>query len=237
MDAIEEDVHVARIAAAIGEPARTRMLYCLLDGRARTGTELAIVADVSPSTASVHLQRLLAEGLIDVTAQGKHRYYRLSGKQVARTLESLSVLAGCPSKKFVPNTPTELRFARTCYDHMAGKLGVLLHDRFMELRWLKENAASGKPAYELTVNGNKALADLKIDVEGVRNLRRRFAYPCLDWSERQPHIGGALAGAILDAAFKRKWLERDLNSRALEVTKHGKREMRSRLGIQFDQLS
>jgi hypothetical protein len=185
----------------------------------------------------VHLQRLLTEGLIDVTAQGKHRYYRLSGKQVARALESLSVLAGGPSKKFVPNTPTELRFARTCYDHMAGKLGVLLHDRFMEMRWLKENAASGKPAYELTHNGNKALAELKIDVEGVRNLRRRFAYPCLDWSERQPHIGGALAGAILDAAFKRKWLERDLNSRALEVTNYGKREMRGRFGIQFDQLS
>jgi hypothetical protein len=120
---------------------------------------------------------------------------------------------------------------------MAGKLGVLLHDRFMELRWLKENAVSGKPAYELTHNGNKALAELKIDVDGVRNLRRRFAYPCLDCSERQPHIGGALAGAILDAAFKRKWLERDLNSRALEVTNYGKREMRGRFGIQFDQLS
>jgi len=237
MDVIDGETQVARIAAAIGEPARTRMLYCLLDGRARTGTELAIVADVSPSTASVHLQRLLTEGLIDVTAQGKHRYYRLSGKLVARTLESLSVLAGGPSKSFVPNTPMELRFARSCYDHMAGKLGVLLHDRFTELRWLKEHSADGKPAYKLTPNGSSALGELRIDVEGARNLRRRFAYPCLDWSERQPHIGGALAAAILDAALKRKWVERDLNSRALEITNYGKREMRSRFGVQFDRLS
>lgn len=229
-----EEYAIAKIAAAIGEPARTRILYSLLDGHARTSTELSIVAEVSPSTASVHLQRLMAKGLVVVVAQGKHRYYSLASAWVARTLESLSVLAGGPSKSFVPNAPSELRFARTCYDHMAGKLGVSLHERFMELRWLTEYSADEKRGYDVTPAGTKMLESLKIDLERIRTLRRRFAYPCLDWSERQPHIGGSLAAAILDAALKRKWVERDLNSRALEITIYGKREMRSRFGIKFD---
>src|ERR1700722_20122222 len=109
------DVAVCRIAAAIGEPARARMLYCLMDGRARTSTELAMVAEVSPSTASVHLSRLKTERLVKVLVQGKHRYYSLEGPNVASALESLSVLAGGPRGKFVPTTPSRLRVARTCY--------------------------------------------------------------------------------------------------------------------------
>src|ERR1700684_3714286 len=111
---------VSGIAAAIGEPARTRMLFCLMDGHARTGTELAIVAEVSPSTASVHLNRLKTERLVKVHVQGKHRYYSLEGPNVAHALEGLSVLAGGPLDKFVPRTPSRLRAARTCYDHVAG---------------------------------------------------------------------------------------------------------------------
>src|SRR6266700_2963463 len=116
------DAAVSRIAAAIGELARARMLYCLVDGRARTSTELAIVADVTPSTASVHLQRLKSQRLVKVFAQGKHRYYSLEGANVAVALESLSVLAGGSPDVFVPNTPNVLRAARTCYDHIAGTL-------------------------------------------------------------------------------------------------------------------
>src|SRR5271163_3678302 len=130
------DVGVSRIAAAIGEPARARMLYCLMDGHARTSTELAMVADVSPSTASVHLNRLKMEHLVKVLVQGKHRYYSLGGPDVAAALEGLSVLAGSGRGKFVPNTPSRLRNARTCYDHMAGTLGVALHDRLQALGWL-----------------------------------------------------------------------------------------------------
>src|SRR6202040_2842734 len=110
---------VARIAAAIGEPARARMLDCLVDGHARTSTELAIVAEVSPSTASVHLNRLKADRLVKVVVQGKHRYYSLEGPNVARALEALSVIAGDSRDTFVPNTPSRLRAARTCYDHIA----------------------------------------------------------------------------------------------------------------------
>src|SRR6202453_729695 len=130
------DNAVSRIAAAIGEPARARMLYSLLDGHARTSTELAMVAEVSPSTASVHLNRLKTEHLVKVHVQGKHRYYSLKGPSVASALEGLSVLAGSPRDKFVPSTPSRLRAARTCYDHMAGTIGVSLHDRFQALGWL-----------------------------------------------------------------------------------------------------
>src|SRR5271156_3919676 len=135
MNVADPDAAVAPIAAAIGEPARARMLYCLVDGRARTSTELAVVADVTPSTASVHLQRLKARRLVKVFAQGKHRYYSLEGANVAAALEALSVLAGASRDAFVPNTPNRLRAARTCYDHIAGTLGVLLHDRLQALEW------------------------------------------------------------------------------------------------------
>src|SRR6202047_3776740 len=128
------DAAVSEIAAAIGEPARARMLYCLVDGRARTSTELAMVADVTPSTASVHLQRLKTARLVKVFAQGKHRYYSLEGAKVAAALEALSVLAGGSHAAFVPSN--RLRAARTCYDHIAGTLGVSLHDRFQTLGWL-----------------------------------------------------------------------------------------------------
>src|SRR5213594_1897599 len=122
MNVGHDDVAVAAIATAIGEPARARMLYCLTDGLARTSTELAVVAEVTPSTASVHLQRLKAQHLVQVFPQGKHRYYRLDGVHVAAALEALSVLAGGTRAAFVPRTPNRLRAARTCYDHIAGTL-------------------------------------------------------------------------------------------------------------------
>ena len=225
------DIAVSRIAAAIGEPARARMLYCLVDGHARTSTELAVVGEVSPSTASMHLSRLKTERLVKVFAQGKHRYYSLNGANVADALEALSVVAGRTHDTFVPNTPNRLRAARTCYDHMAGALAVSLHDRFKALRWLSADPA-GDTAYDLNDAGAKAFEALGIDLEATRTLRRRFAFACLDWSERRLHIGGALGAALLHVALKRKWVVQDLDSRALSVTRVGRREMLTRFGLQ-----
>src|SRR5713101_5693847 len=208
------DGAVSRIAAAIGEPARARMLYCLVDGRARTSTELAMVADVTPSTASVHLQRLKTHQLVKVFAQGKHRYYSLEGADVAAALEALSVLAGGSPDVFLPNTPNRLRAARTCYDHIAGTLGVSLHDRFKSLGWLSSGSGA-EHSYDLTAGGVHAFKALGVDIEATRTLRRRFAYACVDWSERRPHIGGAVGAALLNVAMKRKWVMQDLDSRAL----------------------
>ena len=221
------DADVPRIAAAIGEPARARMLYCLMDGHARTGTELAVVGGVSPSTASVHLARLLAERLVKVLVQGKHRYYSLEGPDVARVLEALNVIAGGGKPgAFVPNTPGPLRAARNCYDHLAGALGVTLHDRLQALGWLSGDSS------DLTPSGNKAFATLGIDLEEARSARRRFAYGCLDWSERRSHLGGALGAALLKLALEKRWVTQDLDSRALSVTSLGRRELASRFGIQ-----
>jgi len=220
------DDAVAAIAAAIGEPARVRMLYSLMDNCARTGTELAAVAEVTPSTASVHLNRLRTQGLVRMQAQGKHRYYSLGGPHVAKALEKLSVLAGESGKKFRPTTPPRLRAARTCYDHIAGTLGVAIHDRMSGLGWLNAR-------YELTSEGDQALESLGAEVDAARSSRRRFAYPCLDWSERQSHIGGALGAAILNLAVKRRWVTPDLDSRALEITRLGRREMQARLGVRI----
>jgi DNA-binding transcriptional ArsR family regulator len=226
------EIGAAGIAAAIGEPARARMLYCLLDGNARTSTELAVVGEVSPSTASVHLARLKKSGLVKVLSQGKHRYYSLEGASVARALEALTVLAVGTRSKFVPGTPPHLRSARTCYDHMAGQLAVLLRDRFENLGWLSPGRAA-QDGYELTADGAKALATIGIDIMAVRSLRRRFAYACIDWSERRPHIGGALGHAILETALKHRWFVQDLDSRALTLTALGRRQMQSRFGIRI----
>lgn len=151
MDALQtSDQAVSSIAIAIGEPARTRMLLCLVDGLARTSTELAVIGEVSPPTASVHLNRLKAENLVKVQVQGRHRYYRLAGPRVARALEQLSVLSGAGRSNFQPKTPVRLRAARTCYDHMAGAVAVLLHDRFVALRWIQRVAHESGSEYELT---------------------------------------------------------------------------------------
>ncbi|HUB78253.1 MAG TPA: helix-turn-helix transcriptional regulator [Bryobacteraceae bacterium] len=225
MDLEYADGAAARIAAAIGEPARARMLYCLMDGHARTGTELAVVGEVSPSTASVHLNRLKTEGLVKVLVQGKHRYYSLQGAGVARVLESLSVLAGGGSRKFVPATPSHLRAARTCYDHIAGTLGVELHDRLGASGWLSNS-------YDLTPSGVKAFEAMGVSIEETRSLHRRFAFACLDWSERRAHLGGALGAALLKLALHKKWVVQELDSRVLTVTSLGRHEMKARLGLE-----
>ena len=256
---VHDDRHdgaVASMAAAIGEPARARMLYSLMDNHARTSTELAVIAGVSPATASVHLSRLKTEHLVKVHVQGKHRYYSLQSADVATLLEKLSVLSG-GRPRFVPNTPSRLRAARTCYDHLAGTLGVSLHDRLMALEWLAESseAASGtcwasaasvrasgtggasedtedgRNSYDLTTKGIRALSALGVDIENVRSMRRRFAFACLDWSERRSHIGGALGAALLQLALKRKWVTQDLDTRALCVTSLGKRELLAKFGL------
>lgn len=225
------DQHAARAAAAIGEPARASMLYCLVDGRARTSTELALVAGVSPSTASVHLHKLEAEHLAKVQVQGKHRYYSLDGPEVADVLEALSVLAGAKRGEFVPNTPDHLRAARTCYDHMAGVLGVAINDRLTALGWITR---ADDDTYDVTPRGAAALTALGVDVAAARALRRRFAFACLDWSERRAHVGGAIGAALLRLALARKWVARERDSRALSVTALGHRHLQKELGLRVE---
>jgi hypothetical protein len=166
-----------------------------------------------------------------MVAQGKHRYYSLHNERVADLLESLSVLAGRSREEFVPNTPDHLRAARTCYDHLAGTLGVALHDRLIALGWLARDGADRADAYAVSEAGAIGLVSLGIDVDATRRLRRRFAFACLDWSERRPHIGGALAAALLRVALQRKWVTQSRTTRAVHVTAVGRRELANCFGL------
>lgn len=243
---MDADNHLARIAGAIAEPARARMLCCLLDGHARTSTELSVVAEVSPSTASAHLARLKEEQLVQLLAQGKHRYYQLADANVAAALEALLVVAGLPRPAFKPNTPDRLRHARTCYDHMAGTVAVRLHDHMAAQGWLVDAGTNGSnddggsdgggrggngTDYQLTPTGEQGVRALGIDTAALRKLRRRFACPCLDWSERKPHVGGALGAALLQLALAKGWVEQNLDSRALAVPPKGQRQMLAAFGL------
>ncbi|MEC5217171.1 DNA-binding transcriptional ArsR family regulator [Actimicrobium sp. GrIS 1.19] len=219
------DTRLAGVAAAIAEPARARMLCCLMDGYARTNTELAVLAEVSPSTASVHLAKLREQQLVHVLAQGKHRYYTLAGADVAAALEALMRVAGLPRPLFVSTTPERLRNARTCYDHMAGTVAVAMHDYMARHQWLHPVTQEGGD-YQLSEEGAAALERLGLDVDKAGKARRRFACACLDWSERRSHLGGALGAALLSVLLRQGWIERDLDSRALGITRAGRRHFK-----------
>lgn len=234
MDSQSNDTAISRVAGAIAEPARTKMLCSLMDGHARTSTELAVIADVSASTASAHLARLKEDGLIKRHTQGRHRYFSLTDAHVAQAIEALMVISRNAQTGFVSTTPSRLQLARTCYDHMAGSLAVQLHDYFFDSGWLTLPDASDG-TYQLSVAGEKAMTGLGIEVENVRAQRRRFACACLDWSMRRPHLAGALGAAVLQAVISRKWVIQDLDSRALAVTPKGRKELSGKFGIRVEE--
>jgi DNA-binding transcriptional ArsR family regulator len=227
MNGYDEDAALSQVAGAIAEPARTKMLCALMDGHARTSTEMAVIAQVSASTASAHLARLKDDGLIQLHTQGRHRYYSLTGPHIAQAIEGLMVISRQSAQAFVPNTPSRLQFARTCYDHMAGTLAVQLHDHFVAAGWL-----IGEGTYQLSPAGEKVMGELGIDLPVLHAQRRRFACGCLDWSMRRPHLAGALGAALLHSAIRKEWVIQDLDSRALALTPKGRKVLVTRFGIQ-----
>lgn len=214
------DVDLAAVAAAIGEPSRAAMLDALMTGTALTAGELARAAGVGRSTASEHLARLVSAGLVEVAEQGRHRYHRLSGPEVAHALEALSHIAPPKPVRTLRESSRarSLWFARTCYDHLAGACGVTLHDLLLEGGMLA-GAAGG---YEVTPSGARWFAELGVDVDAARARRRSFARPCLDWTERRPHLAGALAAATTDRLLELGWFaRRGPDTRALRLTEAG----------------
>jgi DNA-binding transcriptional ArsR family regulator len=209
----------ARIAAAIGDPTRARMLAALMDGVSRPAGEIAQAAGVHPSTASGHLAKLVDEGLVSVRVQGRHRYYGVSDPDVARALETLSVVAERTSAadKWQRDPYRPLKFARSCYRHLAGELGVRLHHALLA----KQALIGGQDGYELTDAGRDWLEELGVDPAAVAR-GERYAYPCLDWSERRYHLAGRLATRLLDHFTERRWIRRVPESRALKLTPQGR---------------
>jgi DNA-binding transcriptional ArsR family regulator len=212
---------IAEVAALVGDPARASMLCALLGGRALTATELAHAAGVSPQTTSGHLAKLHAASLLGLMKQGRHRYYRLAGPHVAQMLEGIMNVALLGPPRFQPKTrlDEQMRHARTCYDHFAGTLGVGLADRLTE----RELLVLGDEAGEVTPAGLDFLGKLGVDLAAARARRRVFCRPCLDWTERRPHIGGAVGAALALRCFDLKWVERVRDSRALRITPAGRR--------------
>jgi DNA-binding transcriptional ArsR family regulator len=218
---------LAGTAAAIGDPARANMLAALMDGRALTATELAQVAGVAPQTASGHLARLAEAGLILPEKQGRHRYHRLASPAVAAMLEGLMALAG--AARSAPATgprDAALRQARTCYDHLAGRLAVAIADSLAARGHL---LLEGDGA-EITPAGSEFLHGLGVQ---ARPSRRLLCRPCLDWSERRPHLAGAIGAALCARCLEMGWLRRREGTRALLITPAGEQGFRARFGVEM----
>lgn len=216
---------LARIAALIGDPARANMMTVLMDGRALTAKELAFAAHVSAQTASGHLGRLTEAGLLSVEAQGRHRYFRLASPLVGQMLEGILVVASpAPERPSTWKGGEALRTARTCYDHLAGRLGVALSDS-LHARGMVTLTADGG---EVTEEGQTFLRDFGAEPAPGRRV---FCRPCLDWSERRPHIAGRVGASLAHRCFELGWITRLKDTRAVAITPNGRTGFAARFGI------
>ena len=223
--------YIAEVASLIGDPARANMLVALLSGRAMTATELGIEANVAPSTASGHLAKLVGGKLVLVAPAGRHRYFRLASTEVAQLLERLMTLALDGPTRHRPETRCSeaMARARTCYDHLAGKLGVALADNFTANGYV----VLGDDGGFVTNKGRDFLHRLGIGLDQHSGSRRSLCRSCLDWSERRWHIGGLVGASIAEFCFANHYLEHQRASRAVELTSSGKRAFDEIFGVRF----
>ena len=229
----------AEVAAMAGDPARAAMLHALMDGRALTASELARIAGVAPQTASGHLARMTETGLLAVAKQGRHRYHRLASTGVAHMIEGIMRVASelQPPRKHLSVGPRDaaLRHARTCYDHLAGHLGVSLSDALTAAGYAELSAESGI----ITARGLAFLAAVGIDVSAMRERSgvksgRLLCRPCLDWSERRTHLAGVVGAALCAHSFAEGFVRRIDGTRALQITPKGQRAYREKFGVRFE---
>lgn len=229
-------IDIASVAALMGDVARANILSALMDGRARTASELAYCAGVSAPTTSSHLAKLTEARLLAVEVQGRHRYYRLVSPTVGQAIEALTLVAAeAPKPHRRPGPRDEaMRAARTCYDHLAGRLGVALTDAMIDRGVLSPEGRE----FQLTPSGAGFLAVIGVEIQPVRGGagggRRAFCRSCLDWSERRPHAAGTLGAALAARSFEAGWIERMPETRAVRVTGTGKDFFREAFGINAD---
>jgi len=226
---MKEGPNIVRIAALVGDHARAEILTALMTGQALTATELAELAGVTKQTISTHLAKLLDARLLAVERQGRHRYFRLANRDVARLLESLMQVAyraGAVRLRSSPREPA-LRKARICYDHLAGELGVRIFDSLEQRRFLR----SGRQGLELTPQGRQFCAGFGIDVDALARQRRALGRTCLDWSMRRNHLAGALGEAVLSRCFHLGWARRVSGTRVVNFSAVGERAFRERFSL------
>jgi len=225
--------NLVEVAALVGDTARATMLNALMGGQSLTATELAYCASVSRSTASDHLSKLVGARLLTATRSGRFSYYRIASPLVATMLESLKVAAAIevlPRRQPRSANEDALRFARSCYDHLAGRVGVAVTDALVAMGHIVLTDQGG----EVTSSGERFLSALGVDLRP--RTRRIFCQPCLDWSERRYHLKGLVGARILDRLLELGWLKRDSNSRALGLTSSGRAGLAEifRIGVSDD---
>lgn len=221
---------IAAVAELIGEPARAAMLLALVDGRAMPAGELARAAGVSAQSASAHLSKLVGGGLLSVQSEGRHRYYRMASPEVGQAVEALGGISTIPREPGVARPPEAraLYNARWCYDHLAGRVAVELTSALERSGVIQ---LQGERDYDLGPEGPDWFAALGLDAAVLRRSRRAFARRCLDWTERRPHLAGALGAALSSRLMALGWVARLPKTRALRITHRGAREMDHRFGI------
>ncbi len=208
----------SQIASLIGDPVRAKILWALLDGRAYTATELAVYADTTPQNISMHLNKLVNADLLSVESQGRHRYYNYSRADVPYAIEAIASLIpgnGLTVNKLAEDKP--VRYCRSCYDHLAGKVGVLLTDGLLKQQFIYKQDNS----FEVSPEGETWFNSLSIDVDLLKKQKRSFARPCLDWSERKHHLAGSLGAALLNRMITDGWVRKEKGSRTMIVTRKG----------------
>lgn len=219
---MKRKVPLADTAALMSDPARSAMLIALLSGRAHTAGELALTADVSAQNASGHLRKLINGNLVTVESSGRHRYFRLASPEIGLAIESIAAISPQSKNPFNQLEPlSEVRFCRVCYDHLAGRFAVALTDFFLAQRFIEE----GEKEFFVTHAGEQFFSTLDVDVALLRLKRRAFARRCLDWTERKPHIAGALGNAIFERLKVLKWISRIQGSRAIRFTLNGQEQL------------
>jgi DNA-binding transcriptional ArsR family regulator len=223
-------LEMAEIANLIGDVSRANILAALMDGRALTALELSLAARVTPQTASSHLRKLLGANLLAVEKQGRRRYYRLASSQVAKTLEAVMALTlnAPPRHRAKSRIDDDLRAARMCYDHIAGRVGVGIADALVA----RGHVAFDGDVGEVTETGRGFFAALGVELTAPPKSRRVYCRSCLDWSERRAHIAGHVGAQIAQFCFERKWLVRKTASRALTTTPQGARMLASAFGME-----
>lgn len=227
MDAQEKFIEMSAI---ICEPVRAKMLWNLLDGRAYTASELANEANISASSASNHLSKLIDADIVKVETQGRHRYFSFSRPEVAYVVESLASLVKDDSKKIAKSIATisDIKFCRTCYDHLAGQVGVKITEAFEKKGLIKKSGVH----YAVTNKGWNWFSEFGVSKNDVENNKRRImARQCLDWSERRPHLAGQLGAMMLEKMLQADWFRKKKFSRELLVTSKGRKEINNLLDV------
>jgi DNA-binding transcriptional ArsR family regulator len=214
---------LAAVAALMGDPARAAILDALMSGQSLTAGELSTKACVSPQTTSSHLNKLREGGLVTVESVGKRRFYEIANHDVAHAIEALCLIAPPKNVRSLKSSfeADALRRSRTCYDHLAGKLGVAVTESLVKQKIIKLNG----DLYTVTQSGISWFESFGIDLDAARQLRRKFAYPCLDWSERRHHLAGSLGAALKDLWLHNGWIKRIPDTRAVRLTKTGEQAL------------